>query len=184
MHSSWADWFINNKSNGAGNRNLQAFSKILGSGDSNEGKLWALVKEINTVILAADSNRNIMILHSPKNFSSTRSHPENNVVCMLGVGLQATCILLDLNMAFRDLQPVVPSVHNLAGCDAANKVTNISEPKESGVVGFKGSAIFFQVQFFGTELSHQTKRILSGSFPSPHVQQRALTKSMSSKQLQ
>jgi hypothetical protein len=104
MHSSWADWFINNKSNDAGNRNLQAFSEILSSGDSNKAKLQALVEKIDTVILAADSNGDIMILHSPKNFGGTRSHPKNKVVCMLGVGPQAICILLDLNTVFRDIQ--------------------------------------------------------------------------------
>ncbi len=86
MHTSWADCFINNDSNDAGKRNLQAFSDILSSGDSNEAKLGALVEEMDTVILAADSNGNIMILHSPKTFGGTRSCPENKVVCMLVVG--------------------------------------------------------------------------------------------------
>jgi hypothetical protein len=114
-HSSWVDWFINNESNDAGNWNLQAFSDILSSGDSNEAKLRALAEEIDTVILAADLNRNIMILHSPKNFGGTRPRPENKVVCMLGVGPPATCVLLDLNTAFRVIQLIVPSVYNLAG---------------------------------------------------------------------
>ncbi len=61
---------------------------------------------------------------------------------MLGVGPQATCILLDLNTAFRDLQLIVPSVHGLAGCDSANEVANIPAPEENGLVRFKGSAIF------------------------------------------
>jgi hypothetical protein len=72
-YSSWANWFINYNSNDAGNRNLQAFSNILGSGDSNKAKLEALFKEINTVILAANSSRNIMILHSPKKIGGTRT---------------------------------------------------------------------------------------------------------------
>ncbi len=60
-HSTWADWFIDHANNDAGNRNLEAFSNILSSGDSNKAKLWALVEEIDTVILAADLNKNIMI---------------------------------------------------------------------------------------------------------------------------
>jgi hypothetical protein len=58
----------------------------LSSGDSNKAKLQALVKEIDTIILAADLNRIIMILQSPKNFGGTRSHPENKTMCMLGIG--------------------------------------------------------------------------------------------------
>jgi hypothetical protein len=92
-HSSWVDWFINNDSNDTENRNLQDFSDILSSGDSNKAKLQALVEEINTVVLAADLNGNIMILHSPKNFGGTRSCPENKVVCMLTLALEqlASC---------------------------------------------------------------------------------------------
>jgi hypothetical protein len=141
-HSSWADWCINNNSNDAVNRNLQAFSDILSSGDSNKAKLQALVEEIDTVILAADLNGNIMILHYPKNFGGTRSHPKNKVICMLGVGPWETCILLDLNTAFRDNQLIVPSVYDLAECKSAKDVANISAPDVNGLDGFKGSAIF------------------------------------------
>jgi hypothetical protein len=65
-HSSWANWFVNHKNSDKGHKNIQIFSDILSSGDSNKVKLQALVKDIDTVILAADSNNNIMILHSPK----------------------------------------------------------------------------------------------------------------------
>jgi hypothetical protein len=141
-HSTWADWFINHANNDSENRNLEAFSNILSSGDSNEAKLRALVEEINTVILAADLNKNIMILHSPINFGGTRSRPKNKVVCMLGVGLQATYILLDLNTALADILILVPTVPDLAGCKSAKEVANIPAPEEDGLVGFEGSAIF------------------------------------------
>ena len=86
MHSSWANWFINHKNNDTGNKNIQAFGGILSSGDSDKVKPQALVEEMDTIILAPDSNKNIMILHSPKNFGGTRSCPENKVVCMLSIG--------------------------------------------------------------------------------------------------
>jgi hypothetical protein len=89
-HPSWAEWFINHANNDAGNRNLAGFSGILSSGDPVESKIRALVEEIDTIILAADANGNVMILHSPKNFGGTRSRPENKVVCMLGLGAQAS----------------------------------------------------------------------------------------------
>ncbi len=104
--------------------------------------LGALVEEIDTVVLAADSNRNIMILHSPMNFGSTRSRPENKVVCMLGIGPWATCILLDLNTAFRDFQFIILSVYDLAECESAKDCANIPAPEANGLDEFKGSAIF------------------------------------------
>jgi hypothetical protein len=141
-HSSWANWFINHDSNYAGNRNLQAFSDILSLGASNKAKIQALVKEIDTVILAADASRNIVILHSPKNFGGTRNHPDNKVVCMFGLGPQTVCILLDFNMAFTDLSIVFQLVQDLAGCNSPEEVANIPAPEENGLVGFERSAIF------------------------------------------
>ena len=109
-HTNWAGYFVNHASNEAGNRNLQAFSDILGSEVSTEAKLRDLVDELDTVILAADANRNIMLLHSPKNFGGTRSRPDNKVTCMIGFGARAASILPDLNSAFVDTRrcPVSP----------------------------------------------------------------------------
>ena len=70
-HSNWIDWLVNHPSNKEGNRNLQSFSNILGAGISNDDKLKHLVKEIDTVILAADANENVLIFHRPKNFGGT-----------------------------------------------------------------------------------------------------------------
>ena len=115
-HPNWANHFVNHVNNDAGNRNLQAFSDVLGSEVSTEAKLRALVDELDTVILAADANRNIMILHSPKNVGGTRSPPDNKVTCMIGLGARAANILPDLNSAFADTCIVVPSVQDLAAC--------------------------------------------------------------------
>jgi hypothetical protein len=68
MHTTWSNWFINHERNDAGNSNLQAFSDSLSSEASNVEKLQSLVEEIeeiDTVILAADASRNIIIVHSP-----------------------------------------------------------------------------------------------------------------------
>jgi hypothetical protein len=70
-HTTWSNWFVNHASNNARNQNLKTFSKILSSNDNDATKLWQLVEEIDTVILAADANKHIMILHSPKNFGGT-----------------------------------------------------------------------------------------------------------------
>ena len=94
--------FSNLPNNEDGNRNMAAFSSILEAGLSEEEKLQSLVEEINTVILAADANNKIMILHSPKNFGGTRSRPNNKVVCMLGLGAHAMYIFIDLRTALAD----------------------------------------------------------------------------------
>ena len=139
---NWIEWFSNHPHNEDGNRNMAAFSSILESGLSEEEKLRSLVEEIDTVILAADANNKIMILHSPKNFGGTRSRPDNKVVCMLGLGAHATCVFIDLRSAFANCNIVVPAVTDLSDCETAQDVANIPAPEENGLVGFKGSSIF------------------------------------------
>jgi hypothetical protein len=109
-HPNWATYFVYHVNNDAGNRNLQAFSDVLGSEVLTEAKLRDLVDELDTVILAADAKRNIMLLRSPKNFGGTRSRPDNKVTCMIGFGARAASILPDLNSAFVDTRrcPVSP----------------------------------------------------------------------------
>ena len=97
---------------------------------------------MDTVILAADANNKIMILHSPKNFGGTRSRPANKVVCMLGLGAHTMYIFIDLRTALADCQIVVPTVTDLSNCESAQDVANITAPEENGLVGFKGTSIF------------------------------------------
>jgi len=101
---------------------------------STEAKLRDLVDEIDTVILAADANKNVMLFHSPKNLGGSRSRPENKVLCMIGFGARATCILPVLQSAFADVRIVVPSVNQLGGCKSAEDVENIPVPNQNGVV--------------------------------------------------
>ena len=100
------------------------------------------MEEIDTVILAADANNKIMILHSPKNFGGTRSRPNNKVVCMLGLGAHTMYDFIDLRTALADCQIVVPAVTDLSDCESAQDVANIPAPEENGLVDFEGSSIF------------------------------------------
>ena len=70
MHTkpTWANLFVNHPSNDAGNQNLPAFSNTLDANFSNKAKLKDLVEDIDTVILAADANKNVALFHSLKNF--------------------------------------------------------------------------------------------------------------------
>ena len=144
---NWAEWFINNPNNEAGKSNLQAFSDILGSEVSFEAKIRDLVDEIDTVILIADANRNIMLLHSPNNFGGTRSRPDNKVSCMIGLGARATSIFPVLNSALEDIHVVVPSVQELSGCESAQDVENIPALNQNGEKGFEGWQYLSQDQF-------------------------------------
>ena len=162
---NWAEWFINNPNNEAGNSNLQAFSDILGSEVSFEAKIRDLVDEIDTVILIADANRNIMLIHSPKNFGGTRSRPDNKVSCMIGLGARATIVFPVLNSALEDIRVVVPSVQELSGCESAQDVENIPVIDQNGVKGFEGSAVFIPGPVLRNAIIESNSKIPSEIIP-------------------
>ncbi len=141
-HSSWAGWFINNKAMTQETGIFKLLVKSWVQGIQTKQNYGHWLKKIDTVILAADSNRNIMILHSPKNFGGTRSHPKNKVVCMLGVGPQATCVLLDLNTAFRDLNSLSHQFTTSQDGIQPMKLPTSQHQKQTALLVFEGSAIF------------------------------------------
>jgi hypothetical protein len=146
-HTTWSEWFINHPSNDAGNRNLQAFSETLSSGKTGATKLQQVTEDIDTVILAAKENRQIMMFHSPRNFGGTRTRPENKLVCMLGMGPQAVSVLVELNSALANCDIIVPTVDELSGCTTAQEVEDIPAPT-GNVLGFEGSAIYIPGPIF------------------------------------
>jgi hypothetical protein len=103
-----------------------------------------VVEEIDTVILAADANKNVLIFHSSKNFGGTRTCPKNKLIGSIGLGAQATWVQIDLCTALANCNIIVPEVDEIAGCTTAQEVNNIPIPdsrqKPSG--NFKGLASF------------------------------------------
>jgi hypothetical protein len=100
-----------------------------------------LIKEIDTVILAADETKNVMIFHSPKNFGGMTMQPKNKVVGMIGLGAQATWVKINLTSVLVECNIVVPMVDKLAACTTAQEVVEIQVPNATGIMGFEGSAI-------------------------------------------
>ena len=51
--------------------------------------------EDEDVIFLGNIKGNITLLHSPTNFGGTRAHTTNKVACLLGLGPEATAVLLN-----------------------------------------------------------------------------------------
>jgi hypothetical protein len=121
---------------------MQAYSDTFELGHLDIKKPRSVVEEIDTVILAADANKNVIIFHSPKNFGGTRTRPGNKLIRLIGLGAQATWAQTDLRTALTNCNIIVPKVDEIAGCTTAQEVNDILIPDKNGVVNFKGSAIF------------------------------------------
>jgi hypothetical protein len=135
-HLNWADWFIKHENYDAGNSNLQAFSDVLGSEVLTEAKIRDLVDEIDTVILTAYANENIMLLHSPKNFGGTRSRPNNRF------GSSSNKHPSRFKFCSHPHSYCCPVSPRPCRMWSAELVANIPAPNQNGVVSFEGSAMF------------------------------------------
>ncbi len=101
-----------------------------------------MVEEIDTVILAANANKNVLTFHFPKNFGGTRTRLKNKLIGLIGLGAQATWVQIDLHTALANCNIIVPEVGEIAGCTTAQEVKDIPIPEKNGVVNFKGLDIF------------------------------------------
>jgi hypothetical protein len=141
-HPTWANWFVNHPSNDAGNKTPPALSSMLDADSSIKAKLKDLVEDIDTVILAADTNRKLALFHSPKNFGGTRTRPDDKVACLDKTREQSNSSALDLESDFQSLRIRVPEVLELAVCMTANEVAALEVPGEDTLIGMEGSAIY------------------------------------------
>ncbi len=66
---------------------------------------------------------------------------------MLEIGTQSVSILVNLNLALANCNIIVPTINELSRCKTAHEVKVIPIPVTSGLVGFKGSAIFIPGPF-------------------------------------
>ena len=82
---------------------------------SADEKMTAL-NESNGFLLAANYKKEIVLLHNPKNFGGTLLRPMNKIGCLLGIGHNATPVILDATTAIQPLQVVVPSLAEIVEC--------------------------------------------------------------------
>ena len=91
-----------------------------------------------------------MMLHSPRNFGGTRTRPANKLICMLGMGPQAVCVLVDLNSALANCDIIVPTANELLACTTVQEVEAIAPPARAlrNANDFEGSAVFIPGPLF------------------------------------
>ena len=97
----------------------------------------ALVEGIDTIFLLADKDKKITIAHSPKNFGGTRNHTTNKIACFIGMGPQATCVLLNKNQAITECDITTPILIKMAECKWKEDVEALLDPGNLSTVTFE-----------------------------------------------
>ena len=113
LHASWKSYFLSlTASNESGDRNIPGFTGTMNFESSVNVKMTTL-NEPNGVLLTANNRQEIVLLHNPNNFGGTLLCPTDKVGCLLGVGHNATPVIIDATAALQPLQVVVPHAHRL-----------------------------------------------------------------------
>ena len=153
--NSWKQHFISLPGNEQGNKNMEAFGEAMSSENSDEARVKSLTEEVDTVILIADENREVTVIHSPKNHGGTRTRPTNKVSCLIGTGPQATCVILNEKQAIEDCDIKTPVLDDLIGC---NSKTDVIALQPSVQITFTGSASFIPAPWMTTFILNKDSR--------------------------
>ena len=155
LTNAWKQYFISLPGNEQGNQNMEAFGEAMSSENSDDARVKSLTEEVDTVILIANENREVVVIHSPKNHGGTRTRPTNKVSCLIGTGPQATCVIRNKKQAVADCNIMTPDLDDLRGCTSKEDVVAL---QPSVQVTFTGSASFIPAPWMTTFILNEDSR--------------------------
>ena len=139
--TSWKQHFASLTGNDDGDQTMLAFSLALAAEQEPKEKLREIVNEVDSMLLVANKRKEITILHSISDLGGTRSRPDNKVVCLMGAGPRATCVMLDWRQAVADCNLTTPSFDEIENCPEEDLET-LEVTAEPAQVTYPGSSAF------------------------------------------
>ena len=140
--NSWKQFYESLPGDDEGNKNMVSFSKFCSDTSVDKvSKLRDLTEEKDSVFFGANNGK-VIILHSPTNFGGTRSRKTNKVACLLGLGTNATGIILDEEAIVSSKKFKGADGSSILKCDTKEEIKDLAKNKN-----FKLGAIFFPAPF-------------------------------------
>ena len=93
------------------------------------------------IILVANEQNEIDFLHSILDLGGTHSRPENKIVCLVGMGVCAICVLLNWEQAVEECPIGTPSFDEIENCEEED-LPELEVTTDPGVVTYPGSKFF------------------------------------------
>jgi len=155
--SNWRDYFMNHPNTDTGNDNMTAFTAALAVELDDAKRETALVEDIDTVILTANADKQILIIHSPKRFGGTHSRATNKIVCLTGLGAEAQRIIINKATTVKACNIKTPTFGAVHGCALGTDITSL---RFSSSVTFEGSAVFLPMPWLRHVLSADTRDLI------------------------
>lgn len=145
--TSWTQHFASLPSNEQGNQNISSFADATSSNLPRGDCLRNITEEQDYVILTADGERKIQILHSLKNTGGTRLRPESKVIALVGTGNVAVPVVVKMESILAECAIRTPLIEEFRGCSTAGEVAALATPSERGQTTLEGSACFLPAPF-------------------------------------
>jgi hypothetical protein len=143
LHPNWQSFFAARADNDLGNKNTLIYTKAWLPDKSNDMRFQTLISDINSVIFAADQDKNIHTLHSFKVAGGTLLCPTTKLMYLLGSGSSATAFIADKQSLLNSCNLITPTIDELQECSNKDEVNAINAPDDDGAVTYPGSTSFF-----------------------------------------
>jgi hypothetical protein len=122
LHTNWQSFFAARADNDLGNKNTSIYTEAWSPDKSDNVRFQNLILDINSVIFAADQDKNIHALHSFKVAGGTLLCPTTKLMCLLGSGLSATAFIVYKQSLLNPCNLITPTINKL---QAMENLTNM-----------------------------------------------------------
>jgi hypothetical protein len=147
LYASWKTLFTAlNAVNESGNRNIAGFTSAMDAEVNLEVQMTRLTQPLG-LLLIANNSKEVSIIHHQHNFGGTLLRPTHKVGCLVGMGPNATSVVLNHWSALSPVIAVVPPIGDIKACLTAEALAVLPIPRPRGVVNLKGINCFIPAPF-------------------------------------
>ena len=147
LQASWNSLFNSlNEVNESGKRNIAGFTDAMDAEANINIQMTRLTQPLG-LLLIANNSKEVSIIHHSHNFGRTLLRPTHKVGCLVGMGPNATPVILNHRSALSPVTAVVPPIADIKACLTADELAALPIPCSRGVVNLKGINCFISAPF-------------------------------------
>jgi hypothetical protein len=120
--------------NDLGNYNSSVFSTAWSQQTTPIKKSAFITNDSNIVILPANANKTVAILHSFKNIGGTPVRPMNKYACFMGASVNATVVAINMASITGDLNIRSPSIKSILACNSVAEIAALPVPPNNATI--------------------------------------------------
>ena len=128
LATNWSDYFKSRPDNEKGNQDTTIYHSAWNPSVSSAVKLSLLTNDPDTIILGADTEGTIILLHSFANLGGSLLHRDDKFVCLFGSGQVGIAIIVAPDSATADCTFISPEPNIIIAAKTTTELQAISDP--------------------------------------------------------